>query len=165
MAFIILHQQRMILEQDDNTKFEIMAYLALLERPSTRPYGDREWYIYPRSTHWRTHCLFNPQFFHDYDFQYSFRMSRESFNSLCHVLADFGKHWQTLADFGKYWQTLADFGKRWQTLADFGKHVGRLWQTLVVMCQRDKSQMTKVDGVRRKSCDPESFYIRTSLAP
>jgi hypothetical protein len=52
-------------------------------------------------------------------------------------------------------------------LDEFGAacHVLARWQTLAVMCQRDKSQMTKVDGVRRKSCDPESFYIRTSLAP
>lgn len=50
----------------------------------------REWYIYPRSTHWRHHLFYSPQhYFIDAEFRSTFRMTRCSFEILLQQLSPF----------------------------------------------------------------------------
>jgi hypothetical protein len=71
-------------ELEDNVHFNMMLYLTLSSFVLSPQL--REWYINPRSTHWRDVTLFHPQFFSNADFQRSFRMSRTSFNTLHQLL-------------------------------------------------------------------------------
>jgi hypothetical protein len=84
IAITLMHRQRMQQELEDNVHFNMMLYLTLSSFVLSPQL--REWYINPRSTHWRDVTLFHPQFFSNADFQRSFRMSRTSFNTLHQLL-------------------------------------------------------------------------------
>lgn len=86
MTIALLIRRRALQQvRRNNTSFDIMLNLALLA--SDKAGSDREWYIYPRSTHW-AHCLFHSprHYFVDVEFQTTFRMSRDSFETLHQLL-------------------------------------------------------------------------------
>lgn len=93
MVFLIITRRNRLIQEfpddDFNESTDCEIYLELLKATSTTKLV-REWYIYPRSTHW-LYTLFNSprNFFIDAEFQSTFRMSRDSFEVLLARLSPF----------------------------------------------------------------------------
>lgn len=60
--------------------------LYLLKQKQHNKSNKREWYIFPRSTHWVETFCFSSNLFTDYQFKTSFRMTRDSFYQLHELL-------------------------------------------------------------------------------
>lgn len=76
--------RRKILEQyesEDDEDLNIL-YFGMIQ---VLNFTEREWYVLPRSTHWRQ-FIFSSQHFLDCQFQNSFRMTRHSFSVLHSML-------------------------------------------------------------------------------
>ena len=93
---ILLRQRRRQRVADYGDSFDFMTVtrdnsidtliFSLLRLASPRIPSSREWYIYPRSTHWAEQLFGSEEYFLEPDFKKSFRMSRQSFENLHQLL-------------------------------------------------------------------------------